>query len=226
MKISVLGTGAVGRAWAGRTSGLGHQVAVGTRDPKQTLARTEPDRQGTPPYSAFHLEHPEVPLVTFAEATARADVIVNATTGNVSLDVLELASAGDLRGKLLIDIANPLDFSQGFPPSLFVCNTESLAERIQTAHPETKVVKTLNTLGAAVMVEPAKLGSADHTVFVSGDDEQAKATVTELLESFGWVDIIDLGGLSSARATEMLMPIWLRLMGKVGGPMFNFKIVR
>jgi 8-hydroxy-5-deazaflavin:NADPH oxidoreductase len=112
------------------------------------------------------------------------------------------------------------------PPTLSVSNTDSLGEQIRRRFPETKVVKTLHTVNAYLMVDPAQLAGADHTVFVSGDDTEAKATVAELLRSFGWTDIIDLGDISAARGTEMIMPIWLRLFGALQKPVFNFKIVR
>jgi len=140
--------------------------------------------------------------------------------------VLRLAGEDNLNGKIIIDIANPLDFSQGMPPTLSVSNTDSLGEQIQRRFPEAKVVKTLNTMNAYLMVDPSQLAAADHTLFVSGDDAGAKAIVTELLQSFGWTDIIDLGDISTARGTEMLLPIWVRLFGALQKPIFNFKIVR
>lgn len=226
MKIAVLGTGMVGQAVAARVSELGHETTVGTRDPQATLARTEPDGMGNPPFSAWHAEHPAVRLATFAEAAEQADLVVNATSGGVSIDVLTQAGAANLAGKVLVDIANPLDFSQGFPPTLFVKDTDSLGEQIQRAFPDVKVVKTLNTLTAALMVNPGLTAGGDHSVFVSGNDETAKQTVIELLTSFGHTDVIDLGDLSTARGTEMLLPVWLRLMGALGTGMFNFKIAR
>jgi predicted dinucleotide-binding enzyme len=226
MKIAVLGTGTVGQAVAAKLSDLGHEVTVGTRDPRATLARTEPDGMGNPPFSAWHAEHPAVRLATFAEAAEQADVVVNATNGGVSVEVLTQAGAANLAGKVLLDIANPLDFSQGFPPTLFVKDTDSLGETIQRAFPEARVVKSLNTMSAALMVDPSLAAGGDHSVFVSGDDAAAKETVAELLKSIGHTDVIDLGDLSTARGTEMLLPIWLRLMGALGTPYFNFKIAR
>ena len=225
MNIAVLGTGMVGQAIAGRLHELGHSVVVGTRDPASTLARTEPDGMGNPPFAAWHAAHQGVALATFADAAAGAELVVNASNGNTSLDLLRLAGAENLAGKPLLDIANPLDFSAGFPPTLFVKDSDSLAEQIQRAFPEAKVVKTLNTLTASLMVDPKSLG-ASSTIFVSGDDAEAKATVVGLLESFGHDDVIDLGPLETARGTEMLLPIWLRLMGALGTAQFNFKIVR
>ncbi|GAA2141385.1 NAD(P)-binding domain-containing protein [Nocardioides koreensis] len=225
MNIAVLGTGMVGQAIAGRLHELGHSVVVGTRDPASTLARTEPDGMGNPPFAAWHGDHQGVALATFADAAAGAELVVNASNGNVALEVLRLAGAENLAGKPLLDIANPLDFSAGFPPTLFVKDSDSLGEQVQRAFPEAKVVKTLNTLTASLMADPKSLGQSS-TIFVSGDDAGAKATVVGLLESFGHDDVIDLGPLETARGTEMLLPIWLRLMGALGTAQFNFKIVR
>jgi predicted dinucleotide-binding enzyme len=226
MKIAVLGTGIVGQSVAGRLAGLGHEVTVGTRDVAETMARTAPDAMGNPPYPAWATAHPQVRLATFADAAARAELLVNATSGGVSMAALAAAGTENLAGKVLIDIANPLDFSAGFPPSLFVKDTDSLGEQIQAAHPELGVVKALNTLTAALMADPAQLAGGQHSVFVAGNDPDAKKTVTGLLESFGHTDVIDLGDISAARGTEMLMPLWLRLMGALNTPMFNFKVVR
>ena len=225
MNIAVLGTGMVGQAIAGRLDELGHTVVVGTRDPQATLARTEPDGMGNPPFSAWHAQHQGVTLATFADAAGAADVVFNASSGAASLELLGLAGAENLAGKVLVDIANPLDFSAGFPPTLFVKDSDSLGEQIQRAFPDAQVVKTLNTLNASLMVDPKSLGESS-TVFVSGEDPEAKAAVTALLESFGHDDVIDLGGIETARGTEMLLPIWLRLMGRLGTADFNFKIVR
>ncbi|HEX5995950.1 MAG TPA: NAD(P)-binding domain-containing protein [Jiangellales bacterium] len=226
MKIAVLGTGMVGQALAGRLAALGHQVTVGTRDVEATLARTTPDGMGNPPYSAWAQMQPAVRLATFAEAAVGAEVLVNATSGNVSIAALEAAGTENLAGKVLLDIANPLDFSAGFPPSLFVKDTDSLGEQIQAAFPRLRVVKALNTLTARLMVEPAQLAGGDHSVFVSGNDADAKKTVIGILESFGHTDVIDLGDITTARGTEMVLPLWLRLMGALNTPMFNLKVVR
>jgi hypothetical protein len=225
MNIAVLGTGMVGQAIAGRLQELGHDVVVGTREPEATLSRTEPDGMGNPPFRVWHAAHPGVAVATFPDAAAGADLVVNATNGAAALDVLGLARAENLSGKVLVDISNPLDFSNGFPPTLFVKDTDSLGEQIQRAFPEAKVVKTLNTLNASLMVSPKSLGESS-TVFVSGDDVGAKATVVALLESFGHDDVIDLGPLETARGTEMILPVWLRIMRALGTGAFNFKVVR
>ena len=226
MRFGIFGTGMVGTTIAARLVELGHDVVIGTRDPAETLSRTEPGAYGNPPFRAWQQEHSEVKLDTFSQAAIHSEIIVNATAGAVSLEVLELAGEPNINGKILIDIANPLDFSQGMPPTLSVSKTDSLGEQIQRRFPEVKIVKTLNTMNAYMMVDPAQLAGADHTVFMSGDDAEAKAMVRELLRSFGWTDIIDLGDISTARGTEMLLPIWLRLLGALQNPMFNFKIVR
>jgi predicted dinucleotide-binding enzyme len=112
------------------------------------------------------------------------------------------------------------------PPTLFVKDTDSLGERIQREFPEARVVKSLNTLNADLMVQPRVLADGAHTVFVSGNDDDAKRTVTELLTGMGHTDVIDLGDITTARGVEMLLPVWLRLMFALGTPKFNVKIVR
>jgi predicted dinucleotide-binding enzyme len=226
MKIAVLGTGMVGRTIAGALAGLGHDVVIGTRDPGATLARTEPDMMGTAPFAQWHAMNTGISLASFADAAADAELVVNATNGSGSLAALAAAGTGNLAGKVIMDIANPLDFSQGMPPSLNPVNTDSLGEEIQRAFPQSRVVKTLNTMTASVMVDPARVAGGDHSVFVSGDDADAKAAVTEILKAFGHRDVIDLGDITSARGSEMLLPIWLRLWGVLGTGEFNFKIAR
>jgi hypothetical protein len=226
MKIAVLGTGAVGRTLASRLAELGNEVMIGTRDPAKTQAKTAPDTSGNPPISAWLAGNPRVKLGTFAEAATHGELLVNATQGSASLEALEKAGEARLNGKVLVDISNPLDFSKGMPPTLFVRDSDSLAEQIQRAFPKVKVVKTLNTLNARLMVNPGQLAGGDHSVFLSGNDAQAKKTVSELLRSFGWQDIIDLGDISTARGPEMLLAAWLRLYGALATPMFNFKVVR
>lgn len=226
MRIAVLGTGTVGRTLAAKLSELGHEVVVGTRDPQATVARSEPDAMGNPPFSAWQAEHTGVRLASFADAAAEGELVINATGGGGSLDALAQAGSANLAGKVLLDVSNPLDFSQGFPPNLFVKDTDSLAEQIQRAFPEVRVVKSLNTMTAALMVDPARAAGGDHSTFVSGDDPASKQIVVDLLTSLGHTDVIDVGDLSTARGAEMLLPLWVRLMEALGTPYFNFKIVR
>lgn len=226
LRVGVLGTGAVGRAIAGKLLDLGHEVVIGTRDVRKTMAHSEPDFMGNPPFSVWHKAHDQARLATFSEAATHGELIVNATSGAASIDALKSAGEKNLGGKILIDIANPLDFSKGMPPTLAVCNTDSLGEKLQRTFPKAKVVKTLNTMNNMLMVDPKLLANGDHDVFVSGDDPEAKRKVTELLRSFGWRNIIDLGDITTSRGAEMVLPIWVRLMGAIQTPMFNFKIVR
>jgi predicted dinucleotide-binding enzyme len=217
----------VGQAIAGKLADLGHEVAVGTRDPEATLARTEPDYLGNPPFPVWKEAHPGVGLATPAEAAAQAELVVNSTNGAGSIAMLEAAGEQNLAGKVLIDVANPLDVSQGLPPSLFVSNTDSLGEQIQRRFPRARVVKTLNTMNCEVMVDPAKV-PGEHEVFLCGEDADAKRQVGELLQSFGWpaARIRDLGDITSARGTEMYVALWLRLWGALGTGYFNIALVR
>jgi predicted dinucleotide-binding enzyme len=227
MKIGILGTGMVAQALAGKLVSLDHQVMIGTRDVARTLQRTEKDAFGNPPFSEWHRNISGVKLEDFSQAAAFGELVINATAGSASLAALEIAGTSHLNGKILIDVTNPLDFSQGMPPSLIVCNTDSLGEQIQRSFPDVKVVKTLNTMNAYLMVNPDQVGNGDHHIFVSGDDQAAKDEVIGYLkEWFGWKHVIDLGDITTARGTEMILPLWVRLMGTLQTPMFNFKIVK
>lgn len=213
MRIAVLGTGTVGRTLAAALSAVGHDVVVGTRDTEATGARAE-------------WAGSRSPLASFPVAATDAELVVNASSGSATLQILDQVGAATLAATVLLDVANPLEFTGGLPPVLSVSNTDSLAERIQRAFPEARVVKSLNTVTAAVMVDPGSVGNGDSTMFVSGDDSEAKAVVTRVLEELGWRDVIDLGELSAARGQEMWLPLWLRLFGAIEHPIFNLKIVR
>lgn len=218
MKIAVLGTGGVGRVLATSLSGAGHDVMMGTRDPAATVADDT--------FASWMGENPRVEVGTFREAADFGDVAVLATNGSAAVEVV--SSVGDaLDGKILIDVTNPLDFSAGFPPTLFVSNDDSLGERVQRAVPAARVVKTLNTVNAALMVDPGSLSEGQHTIFVSGDDPGARAQVAAWLgEWFGWRDVLDLGDITTARGPEALLLLWVRLMGSLGTPGFQFAVVR
>lgn len=223
--IGIIGTGVVAQIIAERLAGLGHAVMLGTRNVADSLARTENDRFGRPPLKDWLAGQPSVKVGSFAEAAAFGQLLVNATNGDGTIPALQAAGEGNLAGKTLIDIANPLDFSSGFPPSLSVCNTDSLGEQIQRTFPSLNVVKSLNTMTAYVMVNPA-LVPGDHSVFMNGNSADAKAEVRGILESMGWAtkNIIDMGDITTARGTEMLLPIWVRLYGAFRHGMFNFHI--
>jgi predicted dinucleotide-binding enzyme len=207
MRIAVIGTGSAGRALADGFRRIGHDVVTGTREPEVTRAR---DDWG------------DGALAAYADAATGADLVVNATGGQVSLVAL---AEVDLAGKVLLDVANPLDFSNGFPPTLSVKDDDSLAEQIQRAHPEARVVKALNTVNGAVMVDPARLPEAT-TIFVAGDDQGARQLVRDLLVELGWSDIVEFPALDAARGLEMWLPLWVRLMGALGTADFNLKLVR
>ena len=227
MKIGILGTGMVGRALAAKLVEMGHEVLMGTRDVAKTMTRNEKDVYGNPPFPEWHRHHSKVTLDTLSNAASHGEVVINATNGAGSLEALRHAGNKNLEGKTLIDISNPLDFSKGMPPSLFVSNTDSLGEQIQREFPGVKVVKTLNCVTAHVMVGPRQLANGDHTMFVSGNDAEAKKRVIGYLKSwFGWEDVIDLGDITAARGIEMTLPLWVRLFGSLQTPMFGFKIVR
>ena len=225
MKVGILGSGMVGRAHAERLMALGHDVVLGTQDVKKTLADTKPNAMGSPPFSEWQKGKPPVRLGALAETATHGEVIFNALKGEIAAEALKKLE-NPLRNKILIDIANPLDFSQGNPPFLSVCNIDSLGERIQKALPGTRVVKAFNTMNAHLQVDPRQLQGGDHHAFVSGNDAKAKARVIEIHKAYGWINIIDLGDITTARGTEMLLPIWLRLWEALKDPMFNFKIVR
>jgi len=214
MKFGILGSGMVATTIGAKLIELGHEVMLGTRSPDKL--RDWAAQVGG-----------KAQIGSFEAAARHGDWLVNATSGSGALEALKLAGEANLNGKILIDISNPLDFSQGMPPTLFVCNTDSLGEQIQRTYPQAKVVKTFNTLTAALMVDPQSLSEGEHTLFICGDDPDAKAQVIEFLSSeMGWRDVIDLGDISSARATEMLLPLWIRLYMKFGTPRVQFKIVR
>lgn len=227
MKIGILGTGVVAQVIAEKLSTLDHQVMLGTRDVANTMAKTKNDNYGRSPIKDWLSKYENIKIGTFAESATYGEFLVNATNGGGSLSAIEMAGKQNLAGKTMLDIANPLDFSKGMPPSLLVCNTDSLGEQIQRNYPEMNVVKGLNTMNAFIMVNPGLLPE-DHHVFICGNDAHAKSETINLLQSFGWKDknIIDLGDITNARGTEQLLPIWVRLYGTLKNPLFNFKIVQ
>lgn len=227
MKIAILGTGTVGQTLAAKLDSIGHSISIGTRDVTGTLARDAKDAFGNPPYKVWAAAHPNIGLDTLANAAASGEIVINALSGAGALDGLALAGEANLDGKIVLDISNPLDFSRGMPPSLFVSNTDSLGEQIQHRFPSARVVKTLNTVNAYLMVDPRQLADGNHTMFVSGNDPDARRQVAGwLTEWFGWREVIDLGDITTARGTEMLLPLWLRTWGAVKTPMFAFQVVR
>ncbi|HEX4440903.1 MAG TPA: NAD(P)-binding domain-containing protein [Thermoanaerobaculia bacterium] len=215
MRFGVLGTGTVGSAVATKLVSLGHDTKMGARQAGNPKATDWAAAQGT-----------RASTGTFAEAAAFGEVVFNCTMGTASLEALEAAGEENLAGKILVDVANPLDFAKGMPPSLFTAAAgDSLAERIQKAFPDAKVVKALNTVTAAVMGHPEKVpGQTD--LFIAGNDADAKRQVAALLGDFGWTSVIDLGDVTAARGTEAYLLLWLRLWGALGTPILNIRVVR
>lgn len=209
MQIAILGSGDVARFLGNGFRAAGHEVTLGTRDPEATRSRES-------------WRDVDLPLAGYADLAG--EVFVNATSGDGSLTALQAVGAA-LDGKVVIDASNALDFSQGFPPSLFVSNTDSLAEQLQRALPQVRLVKMFNTMAHEVMVDPAGLGQ-ESTIFLAGNDADARRTAADLARELGWVDVLDLGDLTAARGLEMYVPLWLRLYGAVGHPLFNIKVVR
>ena len=223
MKIGIIGAGSVGQTFAAALAAKGHDVVIGIRKVNdEELAKP---RNWAQPLNEW-VKTTKAKVGTFAEAAKHGEILFNVTSGSVSIDALNLAGVENMNGKILVDVANPLDFSNGMPASLYpnLSNTWSLGEEIQKHFPDVKVVKAFNTVAAAVMVD-ASLVKQDHDLFISGNDDAAKATVSKLAkEQFGWKHINDLGDISGSRSQEALLHIWLRLWGVKGNPMFNLHV--
>ncbi len=216
MKVAVFGTGNVGDTIGSKLIEVGHPVMMGSRTALNEKAKE------------FVSKHNgKASTGTFADAAAFGDIIFNCTAGVGSMDALKMAGEKNLNGKIIVDIANPLDFSKGMPPSLAICNTNSLGEEIQKSFPQTKVVKALNTMWCGLMVNPAMINGGDHSTFICGNEMGAKDEVKKILKSFGWIEknILDLGDITKARGTEMYLPIWLSIYGATNNGAFNIKIV-
>jgi predicted dinucleotide-binding enzyme len=199
----------VGKALAAKLAALGHQVTMGTRSVEKEAASAPAG----------------INVRTFAEAAAFGETLISCTAGATSIDALRSVNRKDLTGKVLIDVSNPLVFTPGQLPTLSISNTDSLGETLQREFPELRVVKALNTCNCQVMVDPARV-PGEHDLFIAGNDAAAKQQVTKLLHEFGWKSIIDLGDITGARATEQLMPFWLRVFGMYGSPDFNYRILK
>ena len=212
-KIAIFGTGTVGQVIGAKLIQLGHEVKMGSRTVNNEKAAAWVKSNGV-----------RASQGTFADAAAFAELIFNCSKGMASLEVMKMAGAENLKGKIIIDLANPLDFSTG-SLTLSVCNTDSLGEQIQRAYPEAKVVKTLNTMNCNLMVN-AKHVPGKHDVFICGNDASAKAEVVKLLNDFGWSSPIDLGDITGARGTEMVLPLWVRIYSSTKSTAFNYAIVK
>jgi predicted dinucleotide-binding enzyme len=215
MKFGVLGTGMVGEAIADRLASLGHEVKMGAREAANPKARAWAERAGRRASSG-----------SFADAAAFGEVVFSCTLGSAALDALRAAGKENLRGKILVDVSNPLEFPPGGAPTLFTAAAgDSLAERIQAELPEARVVKALNMVNAAVMGHPERLGG-ETDAFIAGNDGSAKKRVEEILREFGWKSVIDLGDLTAARAMEGYLLLWLRISAALKSALLNVKVVR
>ena len=218
MKIGILGTGMVGNILGTSFIAKGHEVKMGSREAANEKA-----------VEWVKLNGNKASQGTFAHAAQFSDIIFNCTKGEHSLEALAAAGKQNLAKKILVDVANPLDFSKGMPPTLSIVNDNSLGETIQNNFEEAKVVKVLNTLNCNIMIDPKKLSNGDHNLFICGNDNDAKQTIKQLLhDNFSWDinNIIDLGDITNSRGTEQLLPLWIRLFTTLGTGEFNFKIVR
>jgi hypothetical protein len=217
MKIGILGTGMVGNALGSKLIEIGNEVTMGSRSASNDSAQKWVASAGERARSA-----------TFRDAAAFGEIVISCTGGAHSMEALEMVGAEPIRGKILIDVSNPLQPADDGSMIMAFCNTDSLGERIQKAFPETRVVKALNTVNCEVMVDPA-LVPGEHNLFIAGNDDAAKKEVTRRLgEWFGWkaANIIDLGDITAARGTEMMMPLWMRLFqGALGHPHFNWHLL-
>ncbi len=221
MNIGIFGTGGVGQAFATRLTALGHHVILGTRNAT--------DKKNDNAFAEYLQRNPDVALQDFNTMAGNSNLLINAGKGSASVDILGAVEPGLLDGKVLIDLSNPLDFSKGMPPSLLpgLSNTNSLGEEIQRRFPGLRVVKTFNTMWNGIMLQPDRLSGGKHVNFICGNDAAAKAEVMRLLHRLGWTDdqLVDLGDITAARATEAMLPIWLRLYGLRKTGAFNFSLV-
>jgi predicted dinucleotide-binding enzyme len=227
MKISIIGTGSVGQTLASKFHSLGHEIMIGTRDVRQSLSRTEKDRYGYPGFGEWIKENKGIKVGTIKEAAAYGEILVNATQGASSIATFQSADPGDLAGKIIIDIANPLDFSQGFLQLIpALSNSNSLGEEMQKSFPKAMVVKTFNTMWCGLMVDPGMIGNGEHVNFLCGNDQDAKEKVRSLLHEIGWKDeyLVDLGDIAASRGTEAVLLLWIRLMNLKQTGAFNFRI--
>jgi len=215
MRVGILGTGVVGNTLGTKLVELGYDVKMGSRTASNDKAAEWVKSTGSSRASQG----------TFADAASFGEIVFNCTLGGISLEALKMAGGQNLRGKVLVDVANSLDFSKGMPPTLIISNTDSVGEQIQRTYPDVKVVKSLNTVAAPVMVNP-QIVPGDTDIFVCGNDAGAKEQVKKILGEFGWKNITDLGDISASRGTEMWLALWVRLMMKNQNPIFNLHIHR
>ncbi len=228
MKVGILGSGIVGQTLGAKLVSQGHDVVLGTRDPTKMDTPRGMGGMGAPLGKWLQEGGKGAKVGTFQDAARHGEMIIHATSGEIALSAIQMAGPENLRGKVVLDTSNDLDLSRGFPPSTRATDypSGSVAVKIQQAVPDAHVVKALNTMTAFIMVAPQMLAGGDHTVFISGNDDGAKASVTKLLQSWGWKDVFDTGDINTSTGPEMLFALWTKAFGKLGMVPFNFKVVR
>jgi predicted dinucleotide-binding enzyme len=220
MNIGVLGTGVVGETIASALTAKGHNVRMGSRSANNEKAAAWVKK------SNDHATQGD-----FNDAATFGEIVFLCLNGEYALDAVRSIDGDNVMHKIVVDLTNPLDFSKGMPPRLIdgMSNSTSLGEQIQEALPGAHVVKALNTVTANLMVNPKLVSNGDHNLFVCGNNADAKNKVKHfLVDAFGWKpdNLIDLGGIQSARTTEAYVPFWVSMMQALGSPMFNVKVVK
>ncbi len=213
MKVGILGTGDVGKALGRGFLALGHEVKLGARTAGSEKAVAWAQEQGERASEG-----------SFADVAQWADLIVLATLGTANEAAIRAAGLENFSGKLLLDTTNPLDFSRGFPPTLAISGEDSAGEQVQALVPEAKVVKVFNTVGNALFYKP-QLAGGPPTMFIAGDDAEAKKQVEAILTDFGW-ETLDSGGIAASRYLEALCILWVSTAAKSGKWMQAFKMLR
>lgn len=224
MKIGILGTGIVGKTLAAKLNELGYEIMIGTRNVAETLTKTGTDMMGGPSFKDWQANNSNIKLGTFAEASQFGEMIILATHGIATINVIDSAEKKHFNGKVVVDTTNPLDFSKGMPPRFAATLGSSLGEQIQKYIPEAKVVKAFNTVNAFVMVSP-KREEGDPDLFIAGNDKEAKNKFKSLAEQMGWKRIIDSGGISNSYWLEAMTMFWVNYGFKNNNWTHAFKLL-
>jgi predicted dinucleotide-binding enzyme len=225
MKVGIFGTGTVGRILAEKFVADGNEVMIGTRNVENTLAKSQQDSMGNPPYKEWQKSNPKVQLGTFADTAGFGEIIFIATFGDAATSAIEMADKENLADKVVIDVTNPLDVSNGVPPSFSGTVGNSLGEQIQNLLPKAKVVKAFNTVPMHVVVDP-KREEGDPTLFIAGNNENAKKQVDEIAKGWGWEDVVDLGDISESFLMEALGMIGIHYGFKNNSWTYAFALLR
>lgn len=212
-RVGVLGSGEVGRRLAAGFRSRGHDVMIGSRDPGKPELREWLSRDGA-----------GIEAGTLAQAAAHGELLVLAVLGNAAEEAIADAGPDNFDGKVVIDAMNPLDLSGGFPPKLSISGEDSLGERIQRALPDAKVVKAFNIIGNPYFVDPS-FSEGQPTMLIAGDDKPAKRIVGDVLTSFGWSNVVDIGGIEGSRELEAICIVWVKIGGTRGSWDHGFKLL-